>query len=111
MHVIINRIHFVNFRFLVELEAGNEIELGQVTLWVEEKIDVSTLPLREFTLEQLLYAVREPLRGHLYTQLEAQRGRLQQGFSEKGAVSQSSEKKRGKGRIKNMVGDLKRQQE
>jgi len=113
MHVIINRIHFGNFRFLVELEAGDKTEQGQITLWVEEKIDVGTLPLSDFTLEQLLYAVREPLRGRLHTQLEAQRERLRQGFAEKSEVSQSSEKKRGKerGRMKNTVDDLRRQQE
>jgi hypothetical protein len=108
MHAIINRIHFGNFRFLVELEARDETEPGQITLWVEEKIDVSTLPLSEFTLEQLLYAVREPSRGRLHTQLEAQREKLRQGRSEKSEIP--PEKKRSKGRVKNTVSDLRRQQ-
>ena len=83
MHVIINRIHFGNFRFIVELEAGPGIEAGQRTLWVAEKIEVWTLPLSEFSIEQLIYAVREPLRARLYRQLEVERQELQHAFAEK----------------------------
>jgi hypothetical protein len=83
MHAIINRIHFGNFRFIIELEIAPEIEPGQLTLWVAEKIDVSTLPLNKFTVEQLIYAVREPWRARLYQQLKEEKQELQHAFTER----------------------------
>jgi hypothetical protein len=87
MHVIVNRIHFGNFRFIVELEADPEIEVSQLILWVAEKIDVRTLPLDEFAVEQLIYAVKEPLRSKLYRQLEMEKQALQYTFAEKVVVA------------------------
>ena len=112
MHVIINRIHFGNFRFILELEAGPEIEEpGQLTLWVAEKIDVQTIPLREFTLEQLLYSVKEPLRSDLYLQLETEKQSLQQTFTEKISASFTfSEQKHSSDKVGYKTRELRLQQ-
>ena len=114
MHVIINRIHFGNFRFIVDLEAGPEVEPGQLTLWVAEKVDVRTLPLHEFTLDQLMYSLKEPLRARLYMQLETEKLALQQNFA--GKVSTLSppetlDQKRTDGKSGNRARELRRQQE
>ncbi len=114
MHVIINRIHFGNFRFILELEAGPAVEPGQLTLWMAEKIDIHAVPLSEFRLEQLLYAVKEPLRAQLYMQLEMEKQALQQAFQEKHATFfayERTQQKRVGERTGNKTRDLRRQQE
>jgi hypothetical protein len=80
MRVTTDRMYYGNYRFVVEFDSGSEAGSNQLTVWVAEKADIDTVPLKRFVAAQLLCALVEPERSHLHAKLEEERRACQQPF-------------------------------
>jgi hypothetical protein len=80
MRVTTDKMYYGNYRFVVEFDSGSEAGSNQLTVWVAEKADIDTVPLKRFVAAQLLSALGEPERSRLHTKLEEERRACQQPF-------------------------------
>lgn len=80
MRVTTDTMYYGNYRFVVEFDSGSEAGSNQLTVWVAEKADIDTVPLKRFVAAQLLCALVEPERSHLHAKLEEERRACQQPF-------------------------------
>src|SRR6266567_4757922 len=80
MRVTTDKMYYGNYRFVVEFDSGSETGSNQLTVWVAEKADIDTVPLKRFVAAQLLCALVEPERSHLHAKLEEERRACQQPF-------------------------------
>jgi hypothetical protein len=80
MRITTDTMYYGNCRFVVEFDAGSETGSNQLTVWVAEKADIDTTPLKEFGAAQLLSALVEPERSRLHAKLEEERHACQEPF-------------------------------
>jgi len=80
MRVTTDKMYYGNYRFVVEFDSGSETGSNQLTVWVAEKADIDTVPLKRFVAAQLLSALIEPERSRLHAKLEEERRTCQQPF-------------------------------
>ncbi len=80
MRMATDKMYYGNYRFVVEFDAGSETGSNQLTVWVAEKTDIDTVPLKQFGAAQLLSALVEPERSRLHAKLEEERCACQQPF-------------------------------
>src|SRR5260221_7148581 len=80
MRMATDKMYYGNYRFVVEFDAGSETGSNQLTIWVAEKADIDTGPLKQFGAAQLLSALVEPERSRLHAKLEEERCSCQQPF-------------------------------
>ncbi len=80
MRTATDKIYYGNYRFVVEFDSGSETGSNQLTVWVAEKVDIDTVPLKQFGAVQLLSALLEPERSRLHAKLEEERRACRQPF-------------------------------
>jgi hypothetical protein len=80
MRMITDTMHYGNYKFDVELDMGSETGANQLTVWVAEKLNIDTVPLKQFGVAQLLNALIEPMRTRLHARLEEEKRACQQSF-------------------------------
>jgi hypothetical protein len=80
MRMITDTMHYGNYKFDVELDTGSETGANQLTVWVAEKVNIDTVPLKQFGVAHLLNALIEPERARLHTKLEEEKLACQQSF-------------------------------
>jgi hypothetical protein len=80
MRVTTDKMYYGHYRFAVEFDSGSETGSNQLTVWVAEKADIDTVPLKRFVATQLLSALVEPERSRLHAKLEEERRACQQPF-------------------------------
>src|SRR5260370_34408168 len=73
MRMATDKMYYGNYRFVVEFDEGSETGSNQLTIWVAEKTDIDTVPLKHFGAAQLLIALVEAERSHLHAKLEEER--------------------------------------
>ncbi len=78
--MITDTMYYGNYKFEVELDTGSETGANQLAVWVAEKLNIDTVPLKQFGVAQLLNALIEPERMRLYTKLEEEKHACQQSF-------------------------------
>jgi hypothetical protein len=59
-----------NFKFMVEMDTGNEVGDNQLSLWYSERVDISTIPLEQIEMRLLIKALKEPQRTLLLPSME-----------------------------------------
>ena len=64
-----DKVYYGNYKFVVELDTGAETGANQLIVWFAEKVNIDTVPLSHFKLDQLLRALLEPYSSHLQAQL------------------------------------------
>src|SRR5215831_7635264 len=80
MRMITNTMNFGTYKFDVELDTGSETGANQLTVWVAEKLNIDTVPLKQFGVAQLLNALIEPERTRLHARLEEEKCAFQHSF-------------------------------
>ena len=80
MRMITDTMYYGNYKFDVELDTGSETGANQLTVWVAEKVNIDTVPLKQFGVAQLLTALIEPERARLHAKLEEEKFAFQQSF-------------------------------
>jgi hypothetical protein len=80
MRMITDTMYYGNYKFDVELDTGSETGANQLTIWVAEKLNIDTVPLKQFGVAQLLNALIEPERARLHAKLEEEKLACQQSF-------------------------------
>ncbi len=80
MRMTTDKMYYGNYRFVVEFDSGSETGSSQLTVWVAEKADIDTVPLKQFGAAQLLSALVEPERSRLHAKLEEERRACRQPF-------------------------------
>src|SRR6266699_3023645 len=80
MRMATDKMYYGNYRFVVEFDSGSETGSNQLTVWVAEKVDIDTVPLKQFGATQLLSALIEPERSRLDAALAEERHACQQPF-------------------------------
>jgi hypothetical protein len=80
MRMITDTMYFGNYKFDVELDTGSETGANQLTIWVAEKLNIDTVPLKQFGVAQLLNALIEPERTRLRDRLEEEKSAFQHSF-------------------------------
>src|SRR6266566_6004885 len=80
MRMTTDTMYYGNYRFVVEFDSGSETGPNQLTVWVAEKADIDTVPLKQFVAAQLLSSLVEPERSRLHTKLAEERRACQQPF-------------------------------
>ncbi|MGZ6368889.1 MAG: hypothetical protein ACXWPS_23395, partial [Ktedonobacteraceae bacterium] len=78
--MVTDTMYFGNYKFDVELDTGSETGANQLTVWAAEKLNIDTVPLKQFGVAQLLNALIEPERTRLHDRLEAEKHACQQSF-------------------------------
>src|SRR5258706_117712 len=80
MRMITDTMHYGNYKFDVELDTGSETGANQLTIWVAEKLNIDTVPLKQFGVAHLLNALIEPERARLHVKLEEEKLACQRSF-------------------------------
>ena len=80
MRIITDTMYFGNYKFDMELDTGSETGANQLTIWVAEKLNIDTVPLKQFGVVQLLNALIEPERTRLHDRLEEEKCAFQHSF-------------------------------
>src|SRR5258706_7423053 len=80
MRMITDTMYYGNYKFDVELDTGSETGANQLIVWVAEKLNIETVPLKQFGVAQLLNALIEPERARLHAKLEEEQLACQQSF-------------------------------
>src|SRR5437660_5466767 len=80
MRMITETMYYGNCKFDVELDTGSETGANQLTVWVAEKLNIDTVPLKQFGVAQLLNSLIEPERTRLHAKLEEEKLACQQSF-------------------------------
>ncbi len=80
MRMITDTMYYGNYKFDVELDTGSETGANQLTIWVAEKLNIDTVPLKQFGVAQLLSALIEPERTRLHARLEEEKLACQRSF-------------------------------
>src|SRR6516164_4560574 len=80
MRMITDTMYFGTYKFEVELDTGSETGSNQLTVWVAEKLNIDTVPLKQFGVAQLLSALIEPERTRLHDRLEEEKCAFQRSF-------------------------------
>jgi len=80
MRMITDTMYYGNYKFDVELDTGSETGANQLTIWGAEKLNIDTVPLKQFGVAQLLNALIEPERARLHAKLEEEKLACQQSF-------------------------------
>src|SRR5215471_1495729 len=80
MRMNTDTMYFGNYKFDVELDTGSETGAHQLTIWVAEKLNIDTVPLKQFGVAQLLNALIEPERTRLHARLEEENRAFQRSF-------------------------------
>src|SRR5215472_4797741 len=78
--MITDTLYYENYKFDVELDTGSETGAHQLTIWVAEKLNIDTVPLKQFGVAQLLNALIEPERTRLHDKLEEEKCAFQHSF-------------------------------
>lgn len=73
MYGITQTLKYGEYQFYIGFDSGSETGLNQLLVDAAEKIDVDSVPLSTFSLEELLQALREPDHTRLRERLEAQK--------------------------------------
>jgi hypothetical protein len=82
MRMITDTMYFGNYKFDVELDTGSETGANQLTVRVAEKLNIDTVPLKQFGVAQLLNALIEPERTRLHDRLEEEKRACQHSFEQ-----------------------------
>ncbi len=82
MRMTTDKMYYSNYRFVVEFDSGSETGSNQLTVWVAEKLDIVTVPLKQFVVAQLLSALVEPERSRLHAALAEERRACRQPFEQ-----------------------------
>ncbi|HEX9134936.1 MAG TPA: hypothetical protein VF844_21845 [Ktedonobacteraceae bacterium] len=82
MRMITDTMYFGNYKFDLELDTGSETGANQLTVWVAEKLNIDTVPLKQFGVAQLLNALIEPERTRLHDRLEEEKRACQRSFEQ-----------------------------
>ena len=82
MRMITDTMYFGNYKFDVELDTGSETGANQLTVWVAEKLNIDTVPLKQFGVAHLLNALIEPERTRLHDRLEEEKRACQRSFEQ-----------------------------
>jgi len=80
MRMATDKMYYGNYRFVVEFDSGSETGSNQLTVWAAEKVDIDTVPLKQFGAAQLLSALIEPERARLHAALAEERHACQERF-------------------------------
>ena len=80
MRIITDTMYFGNYKFDMDLDTGSETGANQLTIWVAEKLNIDTVPLKQFGVAQLLNALIEPERARLRGRLEEEKRAFQHSF-------------------------------
>jgi hypothetical protein len=80
MRMTTDKMYYGNYRFIVEFNSGSETGSNQLTVWFAEKLDIDTVPLKQFVVAQLFSALVEPERSRLHAKLEEERRACRQPF-------------------------------
>jgi hypothetical protein len=80
MHITTDTMYFGNYKFDMELDTGSETGANQLTIWVAEKLNIDTVPLKQFGVAQLLNALIEPEHTRLHDRLEEEKRVCQHSF-------------------------------
>src|SRR2546430_3943449 len=80
MRMTTDKMYYGNYRFVVEFDSGSETGSNQLTVWVAEKLDIVTVPLKQFVVARLLSALVEPERSRLHAALAEERRACRQPF-------------------------------
>jgi hypothetical protein len=80
MRMITDTMYYGNYKFDVELDTGSQTGANQLTVWVAEKLNIETVPLKQFGMAQLLNALIEPERARLHSKLEEEKRACQRSF-------------------------------
>jgi hypothetical protein len=80
MRIITDTMHFGNYKFDMELDTVSETGANQLTIWVAEKLNIDTVPLKQFGVAQLLNALIEPERTRLRDRFEEEKCAFQHSF-------------------------------
>jgi hypothetical protein len=80
MRMATDKMYYGNYRFAVEFDSGSETGSNQLTVWAAEKVDIDTVPLKQFGAAQLLSALIEPERSRLHAALAEERHACQKPF-------------------------------
>ena len=80
MRIITDTMYFGNYKFDMDLDTGSETGANQLTIWVAEKLNIDTVPLKQFGVAQLLNALIEPERARLHDRLEEEKRAFQHSF-------------------------------
>lgn len=80
MYGITETVKYGDYKFDIGFDSGSETGLNQLLVDVAEKLDPDTAPLSEFSLEELLQALKEPEQTRLRIQLEQQRATCAEPF-------------------------------
>jgi len=88
MRMITDTMYYGNYKFDVELDTGSETGANQLIVWGAEKLNIDTVPLKQFGVAQLLNALIEPERARLHAKLEGEKLACQQSFELEIAILQ-----------------------
>jgi hypothetical protein len=80
MRMITDTMYYGDHKFDVELDTGSETGANQLIIWGAEKLNIDTVPLKQFGVAQLLNALIEPERARLHAKLEEEKLACQQSF-------------------------------
>jgi hypothetical protein len=80
MRMITDTMYFGNYKFDVELDTGSETGANQLTIWVAEKLNIDTVPLKQFGVAHLMNALIEPERTRLHDRFEEEKCAFQHSF-------------------------------
>src|SRR6266581_137760 len=82
MRMVTDKIYYGDYKFIMEFDTGAETGANQLTVWVAEKMAINDVPLSQFSANQLLKALLEPLQSRLRAQLEEEKRGCQRPFEE-----------------------------
>ncbi len=80
MRKITDTLYYNNYKFDVEFDMGSGTGANQLTVWVAAKVNIDTVPLKQFGVAQLLNSLIEPERTRLHAKLEEEKLACQQSF-------------------------------
>ena len=80
MRITTDTMYFGKYKFDMELDTGSETGANQLTIWVAEKLNIDTVPLKQFGVAQLLNALIEPEHTRLHDRLEEEKRVCQHSF-------------------------------
>src|SRR6202011_2958389 len=80
MRMATDKMYYGNYRLVVEFDSGSETGSNQLTVWAAEKVDIDTVPLKQFGAAQLLSALIEPESARLHAALAEKRHACQERF-------------------------------
>src|SRR6266851_10240258 len=80
MRITTDTMYFGKYKFDMELDTGSETGANQLTVRVAEKLNIETVPLKQFGMAQLLNALIEPERARLHSKLEEEKLACQRSF-------------------------------